>query len=118
MKLTDIDCIPCRRGEPKLSDAEIDTLLPEVPAWEVVTEGGIPQLRRSYKFKNFARALDFTNMVGALAEEQDHHPAILTEWGRVTLFWWTHVIGGLHQNDFISAAKSDALYAGHTERSK
>ena len=115
MKLIEMDCVPCRGGEPKLSDEKIEALLPEVAAWEVVSEDGIPRLRRSFKFKNFAEALDFTNQIGALAEAQNHHPAILTEWGKVTLSWWTHVIGGLHQNDFISAAKSDSLYAKSTE---
>ena len=67
-------------------------------------------LTRQFKFKNFVQALAFANRVGDLAEQQDHHPAILVEWGRVTVSWWTHVIGGLHQNDFISAAKTDQLY--------
>ena len=59
------------------------------------------------RFADFAAALDFTNRIGALAESEDHHPAILTEWGRVTIGWWTHVVGGLHRNDFIMAAQTD-----------
>lgn len=66
-------------------------------------------LRRVYKFRDFAQALSFTNKVGALAEAQGHHPALLTEWGKVTVMWWTHKIGGLHKNDFIMAAKTDKL---------
>jgi 4a-hydroxytetrahydrobiopterin dehydratase len=76
----------------------------------VIEVEGMQRLERTFKFKNFAQALEFTNKVGAIAEEEDHHPRIVTEWGKVTLQWWTHVIGGLHKNDFIMAAKSDELY--------
>jgi 4a-hydroxytetrahydrobiopterin dehydratase len=71
---------------------------------------GVKRLERAYKFKNFREALEFTNQVGEIAEQEDHHPLIQIEWGKVTLNWWTHVIGGLHRNDFIMAAKSDRLY--------
>ncbi len=64
----------------------------------------------SFKFKNFVQSLEFTNQVGALAEAEGHHPALLTEWGRVTVTWWTHKIKGLHRNDFIMAAKTDQLF--------
>jgi 4a-hydroxytetrahydrobiopterin dehydratase len=113
-KLTEMKCVPCRGGEPPLSQAEIDDLKPQVPEWEVIEIEGIPRLRRAYDFKNFAQALAFTNQVGELAEKEDHHPSLLTEWGKVTVTWWTHKIEGLHQNDFIMAAKSDDLYKkGH-----
>jgi len=69
----------------------------------------IKRLTRNYDFKNFAEAIAFTNRVGDLAESEAHHPALLTEWGRVTVSWWTHKIRGLHVNDFIMAAKTDAL---------
>jgi len=82
-----------------------------VPDWQLLERNGIPQLERVYKFKNFVEALAFTNRVGELAEQEGHHPAILTEWGRVTVTWWTHKIKGLHRNDFIMAAKADQLYA-------
>jgi 4a-hydroxytetrahydrobiopterin dehydratase len=78
----------------------------------LIERDGIPRLERVFKFKNFAQALAFTNQVGALAEAEDHHPAILTEWGKVTVSWWTHKIKGLHQNDFIMAARTDGLYMG------
>ncbi len=71
---------------------------------------GIERLERVFKFRNFAEALAFSNKVGEIAEEEDHHPAILTEWGRVTVTWWTHKIKGLHRNDFIMAAKTDRVY--------
>jgi len=110
MKFSEMECIPCRGDQPKLTQEEIDQRLPHLPGWQVSTQAGIPRLTRQFKFKNFALALAFANQVGELAEQQDHHPAILVEWGRVTVSWWTHIIGGLHQNDFISAAKTDQLY--------
>jgi 4a-hydroxytetrahydrobiopterin dehydratase len=108
-RLAALKCIACRGGEPTLSEAEIAELLPHLPQWQVVERNGIPLLERIFKFKNFAEALTFTNQIGALAEEQGHHPLLVTEWGRVTVQWWTHVIRGLHKNDFIMAAKTDEL---------
>ena len=102
-------CVACRGGEPKLTEAEIEELKIHVPQWQVKDMDGMQRLERVLKFKNFAQALEFTNKVGRIAEEEDHHPLIITEWGRVTLQWWTHKIGGLHRNDFIMAAKTDEL---------
>jgi 4a-hydroxytetrahydrobiopterin dehydratase len=102
-------CIPCRGGDPALGAAEIVDLLPQVPEWEPVTQDYILRLQRIFKFKNYAQAVEFTNKIAALAEEEDHHPLIVLEWGRVTVQWWTHVVKGLHRNDFIMAAKTDAL---------
>ncbi len=102
-------CEPCRSGAPKATAVEIKTYCEQIPDWKIVTIDGIERLRRVFKFHNFAEALDFTNKVGALAEQEGHHPALLTEWGRVTVQWWTHRIGGLHRNDFIMAAKTDVL---------
>ena len=93
-----------------LTDAEINSLHPQVPEWQVKEVDGVKRLERVFKFKNFAQALEFTNKVGAIAEEEDHHPLIVLEWGRVTVNWWTHVIKGLHKNDFVMAAKSDEIY--------
>lgn len=107
--LTQMKCVPCRGGEPPLNDEQIAQLLPFVAGWQVIEVDGIKRLQRAFKFKNFAEALAFTNRVGEIAEVEDHHPAILTEWGRVTVTWWTHKIKGLHQNDFIMAAKTEAL---------
>lgn len=102
-------CVACRGGEPTLTEAEIEELKLHVPEWQVREVNGMKRLERTFKFRNFAEALTFTNKVGAIAEEEDHHPLIITEWGKVTLQWWTHVIGGLHKNDFIMAAKADEL---------
>jgi 4a-hydroxytetrahydrobiopterin dehydratase len=103
-------CVPCKGGEPPFTRAQIEENHQQTPDWEVVEEREIPRLRREFKFKDFAGALTFTQQVGELAEEQDHHPVIRTEWGKVTITWWTHKIKGLHQNDFIMAAKTDQLY--------
>jgi len=93
-----------------LTDAEIVKLQPQVREWQVAEREGVKRIERVFKFKNFAEALSFTDRVGALAETQGHHPVILTEWGRVTVTFWTHKIRGLHANDFIMAAKTDKLY--------
>lgn len=108
--LTQLKCIACRAGEPPATAAEIDAFMPQIADWRIVERDGIPRLERAFKFRNFADALAFTNRVGALAEEEGHHPALLTEWGRVTVTWWTHKIRNLHRNDFIMAAKTDGLY--------
>ena len=103
-------CVACRAGEPKLTDAEVQDLLTHVHQWEVQEVDGMKRLARSFKFKDFIQALDFTNKIGAIAEEEGHHPLLITEWGRVTVQWWTHIIKGLHKNDFIMAAKTDEIY--------
>lgn len=103
-------CEPCRKGAPTVTDEQIDELKPQVPDWDIIEVEGERRLRRQFSFDDFAKALAFTDRVGAAAEEEGHHPALLTEWGSVTVSWWTHKIGGLHRNDFIMAAKTDALY--------
>jgi 4a-hydroxytetrahydrobiopterin dehydratase len=110
-QLSQMKCTACRGGEPTLTAAEIAQLRQQVPHWSVVEKGGdgIKRLERSLKFKDFAQALEFTNKVGKIAEREGHHPDILTEWGKVTVTWWTHAINGLHKNDFIMAAKTDEL---------
>jgi 4a-hydroxytetrahydrobiopterin dehydratase len=102
-------CVACRGGDPSLTDLEIADLLPEIPEWQMTETDGIRRLQRVFTFKNYVNSLEFTNRVAAMAEEQDHHPVILLEWGRVTIQWWTHVVKGLHKNDFIMAAKTDEL---------
>jgi len=92
-----------------VTEAEIAELKPEIPDWELVERDGIRRLERAFRFSDFVEALAFTDRVGALAQEEGHHPALLTEWGRVTVNWWTHKIHGLHRNDFIMAAKTDSL---------
>ncbi len=103
-------CVPCRAGDPPLSEAEIAAWLPAVSQWEVVEQGGVLRLQRGFKFKGYAPAVQFANQVAAIAEKQNHHPLMVLEWGKVTVQWWTHVVKGLHRNDFIMAAKTDALF--------
>ena len=108
--LSQLKCTACRGDEPPATDEEIRQLRVQVPDWQLVEHDDVKRLQRVFRFRNFAQALEFTNRVGRLAEEEEHHPTILTEWGRVTVTWWTHKIKGLHQNDFIMASKTDRLY--------
>ena len=108
--LNQMKCVACRAGEPTLNDDEINKLHPQIPEWQVKEVDGVKRIERVFKLKNFAQALEFTNKIGAIAEEEDHHPLIITKYGRVTVDWWTHVIKGLHKNDFIMAAKTDELF--------
>ncbi|MCG8313088.1 MAG: 4a-hydroxytetrahydrobiopterin dehydratase [Pseudomonadales bacterium] len=102
-------CEACRADAPKVSDEELAALIKEIPDWAAVVKDDVLQLERVFTFKNFRAALAFTHRVGDLAEAAGHHPAILTEWGKVTVNWWTHSIKGLHKNDFILAARTDQL---------
>ena len=108
--LHQIKCVACRAGEPTVTDDEINMLHLQIPYWQVKEVDGVKRLERVFKVKNFAQAVEFTNRVGAIAEEENHYPLIITEYGRVTVDWWTHVIKGLHKNDFIMAAKTDELF--------
>lgn len=109
-QLNQARCIPCEGGVPAATDREITEYLGQLPGWHVLTVDGEKRLTRSFKFDNFAHALAFTNRVGELAEEEGHHPALLTEWGQVTATWWTHSISGLHKNDFVMAAKTEEAF--------
>jgi 4a-hydroxytetrahydrobiopterin dehydratase len=102
-------CVACRRDAPRVDAEEAAALLRELPNWTLREVDGVPRLERTFAFGNFAGALQFTNRVGEIAEAEGHHPALLTEWGRVTVSWWTHKIRGLHRNDFVMAAKTDRL---------
>ena len=105
-KLADKTCVPCRGGVPPLKGKEVERLHQSVPRWAVEDEH---QLRREFKFPDFKQALEFVNKVGALAEEQGHHPDILLAWGKVGITLWTHKIDGLTESDFIMAAKIDRV---------
>jgi 4a-hydroxytetrahydrobiopterin dehydratase len=103
-------CVACRAGEPTLTDEQIEELLSQIHGWRVNEVDGMKRPEKAFKFKNFAQALEFSNKIGAIAEEEDHHLLIITEWRRVTLAWWTNTIKGLHKNDYIMAAKTDEIY--------
>jgi len=110
MGLDELSCIPPRKGDPSLTKTQIKQLRSQVPEWNVVRQEGAQRLERVFKFKNFKDALVFTVKVGNTAETEDHHPLVTLEWGKVTVMWWTHAVKGLHQNDFIMAAKTDQIY--------
>lgn len=110
MTLAEGKCISCRKGDPALTNAEVTELLPQVPEWELVEVDGIKRLQRVFKLKNYVEAVAFTNKIAMTAEKEDHHPLIVLEWGRVTVQWWTHVVKGLHQNDFVMAAKTNEYF--------
>ncbi|MFH1184265.1 MAG: 4a-hydroxytetrahydrobiopterin dehydratase [Chloroflexota bacterium] len=102
-------CVACRGGEPTLTDEQLAALSPQVPEWRVKDFDGVNRIERVFKFPDFNAAVAFTNRVADIAEAEAHHPLIITEWGQVTVQWWTHKIRGLHQNDFIMAAKTDQI---------
>ena len=103
------ECEACRPDSPRVPADEAKQLLKDIPEWTIIQQDGVDRLQRVYKFKDFVSALNFTNTVGRIAEEAQHHPLLITEWGRVTVQWWTHSISGLHKNDFILAARTDRL---------
>jgi 4a-hydroxytetrahydrobiopterin dehydratase len=105
--LTARTCIPCKGGVPPLTRDEAETYRRETPKWDLIDDA--TRIRRSLSFPNFAAALDFVNQVGALAEREDHHPDITFGWGYADVCLQTHKIKGLHENDFILAAKIDRL---------
>ncbi len=112
MTLANERCVACRRDSPRVTDEEIPELRREASEWELTETDGIKRLERSFSFRGFAGALEFSNRVGQAAEEEGHHPRIILEWGNVGVEWWTHKIRGLHRNDFIMAVKTDEIYAG------
>jgi 4a-hydroxytetrahydrobiopterin dehydratase len=99
--------VPCRGGVPALSETEARMLAEQVPEWTIELEG--TRLRRHVEFEDFKSAMEFVNRVADVAEQQGHHPDIAIHWNKVDLLLWTHKIGGLHENDFILAAKIDRL---------
>ena len=107
-------CIACRRDSPAVSGPEIATLLSHTPDWGFIDSDGVPKLDRVFRFRDFAQAIDFTNRIAALAEEEGHHPRLVTEWGRVQVTWWTHKIRNLHRNDFVMAPKTSEVYDATT----
>jgi 4a-hydroxytetrahydrobiopterin dehydratase len=108
-ELTQQKCEACSKDAPPVTEEEIAELKPQIPDWKMIEPEGELRLERIYKFPDFKSAIAFTDRVGELAEEEGHHPALLTEYGKVTVTWWTHAISGLHKNDFIMAAKTDEI---------
>lgn len=102
-------CVACRVGAPLATEAQIEEFMPQLPDWQIIEIDGIKRLQRLFSFRNFVEAQAFSIKVGVIAEREGHHPALLTEWGQVTVTWWSHKIKGLHVDDFIMAAKTDVL---------
>lgn len=113
-ELTAKRCVPCEGGVPTLTDVEVQKLLPQVPGWRVVlTEKSgqhVATLQRRVTFKNFRKAMAFLRKVEDVAEAEGHHPDFCVHYNVVDFTLWTHAIGGLHENDFILAAKIDAVH--------
>ncbi len=108
-QLSDEKCEVCRKGAPVVTQEQMIELMPTIPAWALVNIDGVNRLSRTFTFNNFVDAIAFTNSVAEIAEAENHHPEIVTEWGKVKVSWWTHKINGLHRNDFIMVAKTDSL---------
>jgi len=105
-QLADKTCVPCRGGVPALEPKAVEALRGQLPQWSVVKQH---HLLREFRFPDFRQALEFVNCVGAIAEEQGHHPDILLGWGKAEITLWTHAVDGLTESDFIMAAKIDRL---------
>jgi 4a-hydroxytetrahydrobiopterin dehydratase len=104
-------CVPCEGGTPPLTKSEAEALLSQVGGWKLI-DGEPLKITRRAKLKDFAQAMQFVNRIAELAESEQHHPDICVSWNRVTLELFTHAIGGLSENDFIMAAKINAVKEG------
>jgi 4a-hydroxytetrahydrobiopterin dehydratase len=106
-------CVSCSPEAQALSNSELAEYLQQLIGWQIApgtdARDTLQKLEKTFTFENYQQSIDFTNRVAELSEAEDHHPAILVEWGKVKVTWWTHAIGGLHRNDFICAAKTDTL---------
>ena len=109
-ELSKSSCEACRADAPKLTEGEIKDLLPQLSSWNINDDEGFKRLVCSYAFLSYEDSVAFANNVAQLAEQEDHHPEIVLEWGKVTVSWWSHKIKGLHMNDFICASKTDLIF--------
>jgi len=101
-------CEACRIDAPRVSNDETSLLTKEIEGWDVIDDG-VKKLKKEFSFSNYSDSVDFSNKVADMAEQEDHHPQIILEWGKVTVIWWSHKIKGLHKNDFICAAKTNNI---------
>jgi 4a-hydroxytetrahydrobiopterin dehydratase len=102
-------CVPCEGGVPPLGPEQVAPLMAQLEGWTVEEADGHQQLAKAFRFRNFVEAVDFVNRITPVAEAEGHHPDLLVAWGRVRVQLWTHVAGGLTENDFVLAAKIDQL---------
>ena len=110
-ELAQTHCSPVNSESKKLSEDEINQQVKKLSGWLILKKEDELRLEKSFKFQDFHQAVVFTDKIAVEADKEDHHPAILTEWAKVTVSWWTHKVEGLHMNDFIMAAKTDQLFA-------
>ena len=106
--LSSQSCEACQIDAPKVPQDQIQILLSEINGWVLIDEP-INKIQKVFSFKSYKDSVDFSNKIASLADDEDHHPQIVLEWGKVTVIWWSHKIEGLHKNDFICAAKTDKL---------
>ncbi|MBN2341232.1 MAG: 4a-hydroxytetrahydrobiopterin dehydratase [Deltaproteobacteria bacterium] len=104
-------CRACSPDAPRAPRLERQQFQKEHVNWQFVNENDIEKIRRTFFFDQYSEAIDFTNEIAELADFEDHHPTILLEWGKVTVTWWTHKIGGVHINDLLMARETDDLFA-------
>lgn len=104
-----LKCEVCKVGVLPVTEAQIGEFKLKIPEWNIIEENNIKKLVREFRFNNFKETLVLVNEIGKLAEEQEHHPKMFVEYNRLTVWWWTHKIKGLHRNDFIMAAKTDNI---------
>ena len=109
-ELSQASCEACRADAPQVSKEELKELISMIPDWNIETRNNVMQLEKTFTFNDYMNAIAFTNKVAEIAEAECHHPALLTEWGKVTVTWWSHKIKGLHRNDFIMSARTDEVF--------
>ena len=102
-------CEACKIDAPRLTDTEITNLINEINDWDLIQEP-LKQIKKIFNFPDYQSGVNFLNAVATMADQEDHHPELVLEWGKVTVIWWSHKIKGLHKNDFICASKTDYLY--------
>ncbi|MBL1261816.1 MAG: 4a-hydroxytetrahydrobiopterin dehydratase [Thiotrichaceae bacterium] len=104
-------CGACRADAPQVTSQQCDELLAQLPQWQLIEVDGVKQLSRVYVCSNFLDAMAQAEKVAKIAEQENHHPALLVEWGKLTVTWWSHKIKGLHENDFVMAARTERLFS-------
>ena len=110
ISLKDYSCKATPAGAAAVSHSELKALSTQIPDWNLENRDGVLQLVRTFKCRHFLDALRFANLIGEIAENNDHHPALVVEWGKIKVAWWSHSINGLHHNDFVMAAKTDEIF--------
>ena len=106
--LVSSSCEACRIDAPTVSNHEASELIKEIEGWHLIDDG-VKKLKKEFSFTNYPDSVGFSNKVAEMAEQENHHPQIILEWGKVTVIWWSHKIKGLHKNDFICAAKTNNI---------